>query len=252
MSTISISVVILTCNQRDLTLRCLRSLSRFIECAEHEVILVDNGSTDGTGEAVSKAFPAVRILALPENRGVAAGRNAGLAIANGDYLMILDNDTIADAETITALADFLRRHPEVGIVAPRLIAPDGSVQNSFKKFPGIGQKILNIIGGRKRNIAAGNIPVKAMEPFYLIGAAQMFTRLVYQMAGPLDERIFFGPEDADFCMSVRSLWKKVVYYPALTIIHDWQRSSSRKPFSPQARKHAAALLYFYAKHKRFF
>ena len=80
----------------------------------------------------------------------------------------------------------------------------------------------------------------------------MFTRDVYQMAGPLDENIFFGPEDADFCMSVRSLWKKVVYYPALTIIHDWQRATNRSPFSQQARRHAAGLLYFYAKHRRIF
>lgn len=252
MSTIEISVVILTCNQRELTMRCLRSLSRFISDNAHEVILVDNGSTDGTTEAVNKAFPEVRTLVLSENRGVAAGRNAGLSITRGDYLMILDNDTIADAETIKALAAFLRRHPEVGIVAPRLVSPDGEVQRSFKKYPGIGQKITNLIGGRKRNTAIRSMPARVMEPFYLIGAAQMFTRLVYQMAGPLDERIFFGPEDADFCMSVRSLWKKVVYYPALTIVHDWQRSSSRKPFSAQARKHAAALLYFYVKHKRFF
>lgn len=248
----TVSVVILTFNQRELTLRCLRSLQRFIADPEGEVVLVDNGSTDGTADDVARLFPKVRQIKLDSNLGVAAGRNAGLRECRGEYLMILDNDTIADRDTIFGLAEFLRRHPEVGVVAPRLVSPDGKVQRSFKRFPGVTQKLANLIGGRKHTSTTCRVPKKAIEPFYLIGAAQMFTRDVYQMAGPLDENIFFGPEDADFCMSVRSLWKKVVYYPALTIIHDWQRATNRSPFSPQARRHAAGLLYFYAKHRRFF
>lgn len=246
-----ISVVILTCNQCAVTLRCLRSLAALISRPDCEVILVDNGSDDGTQQEVSRLFPAVRQLRLDDNRGVAAGRNAGLAAAKGEYLMILDNDTIADADTILSLAAFLRRHPEVGVVAPRLVGPDGKVQRSYLPFPGVARKISNLFGNRSR-CAVRRLPTRALEPFYLIGAAQMFTRDVFDMAGPLDENIFFGPEDADFCMAVRSMWKKVVYYPALTIVHDWQRGSSRRPFSRLSRRHAAALLYFYAKHRRLF
>lgn len=246
-----ISVVVLTCNQRELTLRCLRSLRSFIDEADCELILVDNGSTDGTADAVAEAFPAVRILRLAANRGVAAGRNAGLRICTGEYLMILDNDTIANRDTIFGLAAFLRRHPEVGIVAPRLISPEGATQKSFKRFPGLAVKIRNVIAGKNRTSVTRKVPVRELEPFYLIGAAQMFPRDVYLMAGPLDERIFYGPEDADFCMAVRSLWKRVVYCPQFTIIHDWQRSTTKKLLSSAARRHARALLYFYAKHRRF-
>lgn len=247
-----ISVVVLTCNQRELTMRCLRSLRGFIDEPDCELVLVDNGSTDGTADAVAGDFPAVRILRLGSNRGVAAGRNAGLRLCTGEYLMILDNDTIANRDTIFGLATFLRRHPEVGIVAPRLISPEGATQKSFKRFPGLAVKIRNVIAGRSRTSVTRRVPARELEPFYLIGAAQMFPRDVYLMAGPLDERIFYGPEDADFCMAVRSLWKRVVYCPQFTIIHDWQRSTTKNLLSPTARRHARALLYFYAKHRRFF
>lgn len=247
-----ISVVILTHNQKALTLRCLRSLDKFIAEPECEVILVDNGSDDGTLDEVAERFPTVRTLRLDENRGVAAGRNAGLEVAKGEYLMILDNDTIADRNTIFALAAFLRQHPEVGIVAPRLVSPDGHVQRSFKGFPGLGVKIGNILRDKHRTSITRKVPTREMEPFYLIGAAQMFSRDVYQMAGPLDEKIFFGPEDADFCMSVRSLWKRIVYLPQLSIIHDYRRHTTKNLMSKAARQHAAALIYFYAKHRRIF
>ncbi|MDE6575478.1 MAG: glycosyltransferase, partial [Muribaculaceae bacterium] len=90
-----ISVIVLTCNQRELTMQCLRSLAKFFAEDDNELILVDNGSSDGTADKVRKTFPEVRIIELGENRGVAAGRNIGLAAAKGEYLMILDNDTIA-------------------------------------------------------------------------------------------------------------------------------------------------------------
>lgn len=245
-----ISVVVLTCNQQRLTLRCLKSLESFINDTNCELILVDNGSIDGTSEAVRRSFPRVRIIELSENRGVAGGRNVGLKACTGDYMMILDNDTVADQDTIYRLADYLKQHSEVGLVAPRLVSPQGEIQQSFKKFPGVREKIHNVICRRSRTTTK-DVPSAPIEPFYVIGAAQMFSREVYNTAGPLDEKIFFGPEDADFCMSVRLMGKKVVYNPLLTIVHDWQRSSSRHPFSRQSRRHALGLLHFYIKHRRF-
>lgn len=247
-----ISLVILTCNQRELTLRCLRSLKSFIQDPSCELILVDNGSTDGTADAVQTEFHFVKLIKLDTNRGVAAGRNVGLRQAVGRHLMILDNDTIADAQTIYALSDFLDRYPDVGMVAPRLVSPQGEIQTSYKRFPGLGVKIRNVIGSRHNTGIATEAPATATEPFYLIGAAQMFPREVYERAGGLDENIFYGPEDADFCMAVREQGLRVVYYPALTIIHDWQRATTKRIFSTAARRHAAGLFYFYNKHKRWF
>ena len=247
-----ISLVILTCNQRDTTLRCLRSLERFMAEPDCELILVDNGSTDGTAEAVARKFENIRYVRLDENRGVAAGRNAGLRLAVGRHLMILDNDTIATPEAIYALSAYLDKHPDTGIVGPRLTNPEGLVQTSYKPFPGFGVKLRNVIAGASRTSIAANPPAEPFEPFYIIGAAQMFPRYVYEAVGGLDENIFYGPEDADFCMAVRKLGKKIVYNPHITIIHDWQRATTSRLLSAGARRHAAALLYFYRKHRRWF
>lgn len=161
----SISIVILTFNQRDITLRCLRSLVGFTDNSNgNEIILVDNGSSDGTIEAVERNYPDVKIIRLPENRGVAAGRNVGLSRSNGDFLMILDNDTIASPAAIKALAHFLQRHPEVGIVAPRLTFADGRIQRSFRPFPGIRSKIMNLLSSHSGDVPHGQAE-QASEPF---------------------------------------------------------------------------------------
>ncbi len=246
-----LSVVILTCNQKEVTLRCLRSICELISDPECEVILVDNGSTDGTAEDVSRLFPEVRPIRLDTNRGVAAGRNSGLQICSGKYLMILDNDTIADRDTIFGLARYLESHPDVGLVAPRLVSPGGETQSSFRPFPGLLQKIRNVILGKNRTSVTTEVPDREIEPFYVIGAAQMFPRGVYAAAGPLDEKIFYGPEDADFCMAVRNVGKRVVYCPQFTIVHDWQRKTTGNILSAAGRRHTSALLYFYLKHHRF-
>lgn len=247
-----ISLVILTCNQKKLTMRCLDSLRSFIDNPSCELILVDNGSQDGTAAAVNMKFPKVRIIRFDNNVGVAAGRNAGLRAATGQYLMILDNDTVADAYTIHALADYLHTHPDVGIVAPLLRSPEGRVQHSFKPFPGFHIKLRNVLNSRKRTSYVIEQPKETIEPFYLIGAAQMFPAAVYHNTDGLDENIFYGPEDADFCMAVRKQGKKIVYLPSLSIIHDWQRASTNNIFSKISRLHTKGLIYFYIKHKRLF
>ncbi len=245
-----ISLVVLTCNQRDFTLRCLRSLGDFISRSDCELILVDNGSSDGTCEAVQDEFPEVTILRQAHNLGVAAGRNVGLRAATGKHLMILDNDTVADSETIFQLSLYLDAHPEVGLVAPRLTSPDGEIQSSFRPFPGLLAKVSNVLRGKRKSSVAAVVPDAEIEPFYVLGAAQMFPREVYIASGGLDENIFYGPEDADFCMAVRAQGKKVVYLPTLRIIHDWQRATTSNLLSKGARIHMGALWYFYRKHHR--
>lgn len=247
---IRVSLVILSCNQREMTMACLSSLKDFVGRSDCETVLVDNGSDDGTGEAVEAAFPQVRVLRLARNRGVAAGRNAGLAICRGRLLMILDNDTLADSSTILGLASVLEGDSGIGVVAPRLVSLSGEVQASFHPYPGIISKLWNVVRGRRRSSAARHVPGSAIEPFYVIGAAQMFPAEVYKAAGGLDEHIFFGPEDADFCMAVRALGKRVVYEPSYTIVHHYQRTSTANVFSGTARRHLRGLVYFYRKHRR--
>lgn len=251
-----LSIVILTCNQRAFTLRLLGSLGEFMRGNEGaEVIIVDNGSVDGTREAVeAKDLPwreSLKYISLPENIGVAAGRNVGLRNASRGVLMILDNDTIVDADSISYMYDRLLSDPTIGILAPSLRSPLGELQDSAKPFPGLGLKLRHFISQRwhrRDEVAAA----RECEPYYVIGACQMFRRTTLEKAGMLDEKIFYGPEDADFCERVRRAGLRIVYDPEACIIHDWQRATSRRRFSRLSYLHLRALLYFYRKHRRLF
>lgn len=241
-----LSIVILTYNQCDVTLRCLASLTHLMRREDTELILVDNGSTDATLERVEALFPTVRCIRSEQNRGVAAGRNLGLDAASGRYLMLLDNDTIVPEGAVDALTEYLEKHPDVGLVAPRLTDEQGEVQYSWRPYPGLKAKISSFING-------GRIPEPPQddtEPFYVIGAAQLFRREAFEKSGPLDENIFYGPEDADFCLRIRRAGYKVIYHPAVTICHYYRRVTRRNPFSELSRKHIKALLYFWRKHRR--
>lgn len=241
-----LSIVILTHNQKEVTARCLNALSCVSDCSDIEVIVVDNGSTDGSHEYLPSLFKGI-YLYLPENCGVANGRNEGIRCASGKYVMLLDNDTIPTDKAIAGLVQYLEENDDVGLVAPRLVSPDGETQASFKAYPGLKEKLCNVLGRKQEGIAVPDVDI---EPFYVIGACQVFRRELIDRVGVLDGHIFFGPEDADFCMRIRESGMRVVYTPAITIIHDWQRSSARRPFSRLAWLHAKALLYFYRKHRR--
>lgn len=248
-----LSIVILTYNQKDFTLRCLDALTPYMEAhPDDEIVLVDNGSTDSTLSDIDNRNYSWKkqlvIVRQKENSGVAKGRNIGISKSSGDVVMILDNDTAPSRDAIEFLVNYIETNSATGLVAPKLCAPDGTVQESAKPFPGLGIKIKNVFGSRKEIIPEGN---KVSHPYYVIGACQVFRRNLYDKIGPLDEKIFYGPEDADFCMRIRKAGYSIDYNPAVSIIHDYQRATTRSIFSPLARKHISALLYFWLKHRRF-
>lgn len=247
-----LSVVILTWNQRYYTLRLLESLKGLVADDRCEIIVVDNGSSDDTVGEIARRFPGVRVICNDRNLGVAAARNIGLRAASGRNLMILDNDTVATPDAIRRLSDYLDNHPQTGLVAPRLTDMEGITQASFKPFPGLGVKIRNFFRGKGSTSYATVIPDKPIHPFYVIGAAQMFRRSDYERIGGIDEHIFYGPEDADFCMSIRDLGLNITYLPDVVIIHDWQRATTGSIFNRNSLSHIRGLIYFYCKHRRIF
>ena len=235
-----LSIIIITYQGANLLNDCLDSIRPCFSDPETEVIVVDNGSTDGTSELVKERFPQVRLHILPKNMGVAFARNRGIEQTSGQYILLLDNDTIASAEAIQKLVTWLENHPECGICGCALIGLDGEVQESFKPFPGLRSKLRHIL-----NLGENN----SEEKIYLIGACQLFRRTLIQEIGLLNEKIFYGPEDADFCIRARKAGYSIQYLPEISIKHHWQRAS-RKRFSLTI-KHITALLRFYFTHRRF-
>ena len=223
----------------------------FIYDPSCEVIIIDNYSTDGTLDFLRDNYPQLKLILNSENRGVAAARNQGLAIAKGEKLLILDNDTEATTAAINAMSEYLDAHPDVGLCSCRLVDKQGEQQDSCKPYPGLMIKVRNVLGiGNKMRYTPNDEGI--IEPVYVIGACQMFGRKVIDKVGMLDENIFYGPEDADWCIRIRQAGWLIHCLNNFTIIHDYRRSTKRRPFSKLGRMHIKALIYFYWKHKRLF
>ena len=246
-----LSIIIITYNGLGFLTRCLASLQDYIGDPSCEVIIVDNYSTDGTLHFLRENYPHLQLILNSENRGVAAARNQGIAVAKGEKLLLLDNDTEATDEAIDAMSNYLDTHPDVGLCACRLVDKEGIAQDSCKPYPGLMIKVRNVMGiGNKMRYTPNAQGI--IEPVYVIGACQMFPRKVAEKVGMLDEHIFYGPEDADWCMRIKQAGWRIICLNNYTIVHDYRRSTRRSPFSKLGRMHIKALLYFYWKHKRLF
>lgn len=248
-----LSVIIICWNSQPRLIRLLPTLFSATQAFDTEVIVVDNGSTDHTDTFIKESYPAIRYSRLPRNRGVAFARNRGIEQAQGKYVWLLDDDTEVNAEAVTALINHLETHPTCGIAACRLQDADGVLQESFKPFPSLGIKIANLMHRKKaspysRMIAAG----KVFHPVYVIGACQMIRSKTIQQTGLLDEAIFYGPEDADFCLRAVAAGYTVDFLPHISITHHWRRLTTASPLSPLGRAHIRGLLHFWIKHRRFY
>jgi GT2 family glycosyltransferase len=247
-----VSVIVVAHDVREEVLVCLASVERHAAPATHELFLVDNGSGDGTAEAVESAFPAAQVVRLPENVGVAA-RNEGLRRARGRLRMFLDSDARLTPGALPELVAYLDAHPEAGLVGPRLVYESGDLQLSARRFP---PRLLPLMRRPplerlfvdsprvRRHLMADERHDVTREVEYVLGACQLFTARAQQAAGEIDPRIFFGPDDADWCFRIRSAGLAVVYHPAATVVHAYRRTSAARPFSRIAFEQLRAFARF--------
>jgi GT2 family glycosyltransferase len=224
-----LSIVLLTWNGRDLALDCLASIDREIRARtdagrlDTEVIVVDNGSTDGSVEAIRARFPWAELVALPRNVGFAGGNNAGLARAKGRMVCLLNNDTIVQHDGFEACVRYLDAHPDVGAVGPQLLHPDGRKQNSIHNFPTL---LLEIVPrGVLETLFPSRYPSKRFEhdaPLdveAVLGACMVVRREVIEQVGPMPEDYFFFLEETDWFYAMRRAGWRVVHLPDAKLVH---------------------------------
>ena len=227
-----VSVVVVAYHARDYVLRCLESLRRHVNAA-HEVIVVDDGSGDGTPEAVGEQFPEARVVAKPRNEGLAAGRNSALPLIRGRFVLMLDSDTWVRQGAVEAMASVLDGDPEIGLVGPKLIYPDGGVQPSCRRRPSLLipvvrrwplVKLAPESSLHRRHMMLDFDHASERPVVYVVGAAQMWRAELPQLIGAYDERVSsYGGEDLDWCLRVWESGFEVHYTPQAEVIHDWQR-----------------------------
>jgi N-acetylglucosaminyl-diphospho-decaprenol L-rhamnosyltransferase len=257
-SAADVSIVIMTWNSRADVLAALRSIDAHAAPITVETIVVDNGSTDGTREAVANDFPHVRVIRRPTNEGFFS-RNYGLRAATGRLRMFLDSDAALSAGALGRLVAFLDEHPDVGLVGPKLVYPDGTLQLSTRRFPPLLLPVLRRPPlGRffedgavvRRHLMVDEPHDATREVEYVLGACQLFTAEAQRRAGEIDSWMFYGHDDADWCFRIRTAGLRVVYHPEATVIHDYRRSSAQRPLSRIGLTHLYTFVRFQWKWRR--
>ena len=250
-----LSAVILCFNSARHIDAAVRSLAA--ECARLgepcEIFVVDNGSRDGSLallERLEAEFPdLLRVIRNPVNTGTTVSRNMALRRARGRVLLIMDSDIVVPAGCLAALLARLTSSPRAGLVAPRLVYPDGRPQLSADVFPTLTHKLRRLIGlrGMERDLAAPDGGVRRVD--YAISAFWLLPRHVVARVGLLDERIFYSPEDVDYCLRIWAAGYEVIQDGAVVAIHDAQEISRGFRRPGFALRHAAGLAYLFAKHR---
>ncbi|HYM96314.1 MAG TPA: glycosyltransferase family 2 protein [Candidatus Sulfotelmatobacter sp.] len=243
-----LSVIVVSWNTRELLRACLEALEAGRATLRTETIVVDNGSEDGSPDLVRERFPRVQLIANPDNRGFAAANNQALAQTHGRYVLLLNSDAEVEPEALARLTRYADEHPEVGILGPKLLYPDGRLQPSGGPLPTPLWTIAGLLGlsgllGRPRygTLRDYGRPAEVEE---VSGAAMLVRREVIDRIGRLDEGFTWGYEDVDFCLRARRAGWRVHYVPDARVRHHWGGSSRLAPAATTLRAIAGRQRYF--------
>lgn len=246
-----VSYIVLSRNSAGYIERCLRSLdAQQVVPGTDEIWVVDNGSIDGTRDVLARLArdrPWVHTITLDRNYGTTRSRNLAVARACGRYIAFIDSDAELPPGTIDSLIATASRSARAGIVAPRLNYPDGRLQKSVDVFPTIARKIQRRLALRRME-AAEKPAVGVIDVDYAIAACWLMPREPVDAVGPLDEAIFYAPEDVDYCIRMWSAGYRVLYDSNTVAIHHAQEISRTLIPRRAALSHAAGLVYLFRKH----
>jgi GT2 family glycosyltransferase len=218
-----------------------------------ETVVVDNGSTDGTVAFVRERFPDARLLEQ-ENRGLAAGWNAGVAATSGRYVLLLNSDAWLDAGALDALVAYADEHPDVAVVGPRLRNPDGTLQRSVRGFPTLWRLateyfFLRKLAPRSRLLngfyAGGFAHDEERDADFVMGAVWLVRRAAIDEVGPADETFFLFSEEVDWAYRFRKAGWRSVFFPGAEATHVYGASHKGRLYVELQRGH----LRFFAKHR---
>jgi GT2 family glycosyltransferase len=267
-----LSILIVSYNTRELTLECLRSVERETR-ADHEILVVDNASRDGSADAVRAEFPGVRLFALSENLGFARGNNLAAERASGEWLLLLNPDTVVLDGAIDRLLAFARSRPEAGIFGGRTLRPTGVLDptscwarptpwSMFCRATGLARLFAGgrwfdpeAMGGWQRDTVR--------EVDIVTGCFLLLSRSLWQELGGFDPEFFMYGEEADLCLRAKQRGKASLVCPDATIIHYAGASEQvradktvrlfrakarliRKHWAPGSRAFGLAMLYLWA------
>ena len=277
-----LSIVILNYKQKGLVKQCLKGIVTASPQLNYEIIVVDNDSADGCLEMVKTMFlpsaedinqpklpiekpliiPPIKTIAAPNNDGFAVGNNLGIKQASGKYVMILNPDIAIVPAALEKMHRFMEENPKVGVIGPKLINPDGSVQYSCRRFPGFLTPLY-------RRTIFGKLPFSKnpishylmkdsdhnliQDADWLFGACLLIRKSVLDQVGLFDQRFFMYFEDLDLCRRIWAAGFSVVYFSEVELVHYHQRLSAERGgilglFSRGGRIHFASGVKYFIKY----
>ncbi len=250
---IDVSIIIVSYNAAVDLARCLTSLHDPPAVAAHEIVVVDNGSTDGS-VGVARCWGNVKVIESPVNRGFAAANNDGIRSSSGANLLLLNSDTIVPAGAVDGLLRELQQRPDTAVVGPRLVGESGLAELSFGPMitPLSEWRQKRMVLGLERRDPAIVRRVEALTreqqcPDWVSGACLLVRRADAEAVGLLDERFFMYTEDVDFCAAIRARGRRILFTPAVEIVHLRGRSVAAAP-AATAMAYRRSHLAFYEKH----
>lgn len=253
-----LSVIILNWNSGVFLKTCIESLFKTTKDITKEVIVVDNWSTDEPVENIVNRFTGITLIKNITNKGVGPARNQGLKIAKGNFILILDVDTIVHEGSIKTMIMTAESGDRIGIVGPKLVNKAGDLQFSCRSFPTVMSKIYRQLPPRQQNYFLDNEELRSWshneirEIGYVIGACQLIRKDALFQIGLYDPRMFYGVEEIDYCLRAWKKGWKVLYNPAAVITHIEQRITHRQLFGRLQRAHLKSLSLYFFKHRYLF
>lgn len=249
-----LAIIIVSFNTKDELSACLQSLQDHPPSCSSEIVVVDNGSSDGSVELVRSRWPDVRLLPLGRNTGYGAANNRATEATASELVLYLNSDTVVPPGAIDELVACLREHPEVAVVGPRLVDAAGQVELSFgamlTPWNEAWQRLTQLLLVRRVPILSALVArrlTRIASPDWVSGACLLVRRADAEAVGLFDERFFLYVEDVDFCASIRGLGRRILFTPSVEVIHHGGRSGRGAP-GPTRAFYRRSQLAFYEKH----
>lgn len=223
-----VSIIIVSWNAKEYLQKCLDSIIEYSKSVKTEIIVVDNASNDGSPEIVESKYPQVKLIRNSENSGFAKANNLGYKYCSGKFVCLINSDVEIFEDCIGKMFEYMNEHPGVGMLGPKVLNSDGSLQLTFREFPGFKVNILRALAldnyfsySKKvlRNSKKELENNKGIEVDFLSGCFMMIRKDTIDKIGLFDEDYFFYAEDKDLCKKFWNNGSRIEYFQGAEAVH---------------------------------